>query len=164
MTKTITSFAMAQKNILGFDDLLEESDELQNRLGYVRAWYAVQDEDGDWQFGPSKFIGYQGLSADSYVANTYDLDGKVTEKLLQKWFIEIDETHPLYEELQASLSSFLDWYDKRPSSAFRLNIPIEVYEQIAGQSDQIDTNLTDLLIAVAKSLPLPERRRLAEAI
>ena len=49
-------------NIERFGKEVGQSPALQARLAYARAWYADQNSRGEWQFGPSKYVGYDGLS------------------------------------------------------------------------------------------------------
>ena len=59
---------------------VRRSPELAGRLGYARAWYAEQREDGHWRFGPSKFVGYEELDAETYLElSRRGLDGRRTE-------------------------------------------------------------------------------------
>ena len=106
-----------------FADEVRRSRQLAGRLSYVRAWYAEQDENGRWWFGPSKFVGYEGLDAATYVElwNT-GLDGRKTEAHLQRWFREIDSSSGLYGHLNSELSAFLALYDKAPNRKKRINV------------------------------------------
>lgn len=73
--------------------------------GRVAAWYATRDamNPTHWLFGPSKFIGYQGIRAEAYGSGQYALNGGETELHLQNsgWFEAVDRDHPLYEESRA---------------------------------------------------------------
>lgn len=55
---------------------------LEYQLSYFRAWYYIPELD---MVGPSKFIGYKGMTAEAYM-NSTELDGKVTEPILSRWF------------------------------------------------------------------------------
>ena len=54
---------------------------LESRLRYFRAWYYIPEIDA---VGPSKFIGYRGMTIPNYLK--YPLDGKETESVLGQWF------------------------------------------------------------------------------
>lgn len=164
MTKTVSAFDQVKSNILRFAEEVDESEGLQDRLGYNRSWYAIRNEDDNWMFGPSKFIGYVGLSADDYLKDTYSLDGKVTERILKEWFVCIGPDHPEYAKLREALVDQLDWFDKVPSSAARINVPLDYFEKRSDRNSGLDRNLADLVIAVASSLPETELRRIRKAL
>lgn len=95
------------------------SDTLVERMTNVRKWYAVMIDDGTWLFGPSKFIGYVGLTAETYVrmsAKGYEpatdrLHGWETESCLAHWFERPTER---VAELEAALRRFIVDEHKRP--------------------------------------------------
>lgn len=68
--------------VRAFNDGLAEDHELENQLSYFRAWYYIPEID---MVGPSKFIGYKGMTAAEYMSSS-ELDGKVTEPALSRWF------------------------------------------------------------------------------
>ena len=112
MPEFVDSAAQVIENIRRYQDEIGESAELVRRMTRVRGWYAVEANDGTWLFGPSKFIGYVGLTAETYVQmspRTYEpredrLDGRETEPVLQRWF-EPPMHHA--DELDRALRSFL---------------------------------------------------------
>ncbi len=134
-------------NIKRFGSEVRQSPELQGRLAYARAWYASKNERGEWQFGPSKFVGYEGLDAKQYIKSAEERDGRRTEAQLQQWFAEVDSSSDLYEQLSSDLIAFLAKFRKVPSTKMRINILKE--------AEQPDTNddIVELMVAVAKALP-----------
>ena len=162
MSLIVTTAKQACSNILKFEDELQGSSELQDRLSFARAWYAVRDEDGVWRFGPSKFIGYQKMTAKEYLDGKAR-DGRRTEAQLAQWFTEVPDDTELYETLSDALFEVLAEYGKTPSSKMRISVPDQVYEA-SEYPDDSETTLTDLLIKVAKSLPKGEIKRLKESI
>lgn len=151
-------------NIARFEAELDESPELQRRLAYARAWYAVLNEDGEWVFAPSKFCGYENMTAEEYV-NDDPRDGRRTEKQLQNWFSVVPEGEELFDELNEQLTAFLSHYDKPPSTAVRINVTNEyLAEYFAGDKGVRDRQIADLLIAVSRSLPIDERNRVKATI
>lgn len=149
------------RNIRRFEQELKESSQLQDRLPYARAWYADRDENGRWRFGPSKFIGYEDLDADSYVETSEILNGRRTEAQLRQWFVTVDPKSELGEELSDALSDFLGQFDKAPSTKARINILNDVYRD--GRTDQNDAFI-DLVLALAKMLPKKQVSRLKEGL
>src|SRR5688572_1612009 len=98
MSKISSTEQQVRRNIRRFRAELDSSTELQARLAYARAWYADCDDDDEWHFGPSKFVGYQGMTAKEYVDDG-PRDGRRTERKLATWFVQLPESDPLYEEL-----------------------------------------------------------------
>lgn len=141
-------------NIARFGKEVERSSALQKRLAYARSWYAYQDEEGQWRFGPSKFVGYDGMSAEGYIETAEDRDGRRTEAQLQQWFTAVDPESELGTQLSSALHRFLAGYGKAPSTKMRINVPNDVHAKHFGvtASDPHDILVTTL-IAAAKTLP-----------
>jgi len=70
------------ETVRAFNQGLTQGHGLENQLSYFRAWYYVPELD---MVGPSKFIGYRKMTAEAYM-NSTELDGKVTEPILSRWF------------------------------------------------------------------------------
>lgn len=163
MARLINSPDDASHGIKTYNEELETSNGLRERLAYVRAWYAIKTKNG-WSFGPSKFIGYQGLTADDYLGGR--LDGRKTEAQLAKWFQAVDDSTELYDELYNALEDFLEAYGKEPSSAVRINIVDSNWDDALDKVGDADRNakIVDLIVEVARSLPAPQLRSLREKI
>ena len=116
MPALVDSPAQAIENIHRYQTEIRRgtrlSDTLVERMTNVRKWHAVEADDGAWLFGPSKFVGYVGLTAETYVqlsARDYEpaadrLDGKKTRRRLQRWFEPATER---IAELDVALKSLL---------------------------------------------------------
>lgn len=163
MTRLINSPDDAALGIKTYNEELETSIGLRERLAYVRAWYAVKTKNG-WNFGPSKFIGYQGLTANDYLGGR--LDGRKTEAQLAKWFQAVDNSTALYDELYDALEDFLEAYGKEPSSAVRINVVDSNWDDALDEADDDDRNakIVNLIVEVARSLPAPYLRSLRDKI
>ena len=138
MPALVESPAQAIENIRRYQTELRpevrKSRELIRRMTAVRGWYAIEADDGTWLFAPSKFIGYVGLTAETYVkmnARGYEpaadrLDGRNTEPVLQQWF----ET-PAHraDELENALRRFLvDGHGRSgPNALARICVLKEAY-------------------------------------
>jgi hypothetical protein len=148
-------------NIARFEDEIKQSHALQKRLAYARAWYAYQDAKGAWHFGPSKFVGYEGMTAARYIDTAEDRDGRRTEAQLQQWFTEVDPASQLGKELSAALFAFLAQYGKAPSTKMRINVPNATYEAHFGRGakDPHDIIL-EMIVVAAKTLPPSQLKRL----
>lgn len=157
--------AIVSDGIRRFQNEVERSPALAGRLGYMRAWYAEPDGKGQWRFGPSKFVGYRGLDAESYLDPSDGKDGRRTEAQLRGWFTEVDPSSELYGELSSQLAAFLARYDKAPSTKTRINVLTSVYdEHYCTESDGDDRALVDLIVAVARRLPPYESKVLRESL
>ena len=138
-----------------FGNEVRDNPRVAGFLAYVRAWYAYPDEDGHWQFGPSKFIGYKGLTGEQYadLAPRGRLNVRRTETQLQQWFEKVDPTTELHGQLSAALSAFLAEHGKAPSRLMRISIPREVYRQhLEDGQNSASAPVLDLIVAVAESL------------
>lgn len=159
--KIASSAQMVLTNVLRFGREVDRSTDLQERLAYARAWYAHKDADGTWRFGPSKFIGYDGLNAERYIATAKDHDGRRSEAQLHQWFAVVEPSAPLYAELSAALIAFLAKYGKTPSTIMRLNVLKEVlHEHASLVPADPDDAIVELMVAVAKSLPAVQFNKL----
>jgi len=164
MSIIVPTLSHALRNIERFKSELDKSSELQRRLAFARAWYAHRGKDGAWLFAPSKFCGYKDMTAEEYT-NDDPRDGRRTEKQLQSWFTQVQETDELYEELIEGLTSFLDGYGKPPSSAFRISVTNDFYQNRGADGvASNDSALADLLIAVAQRLAPAERNRVRASL
>ena len=155
MPALATSLGTVCNAIHRFRSEAGRSTQLAGRLAYARAWYACRDRDGRWQFGPSKFVGYERLTAEQYLERSRKgLDGRRTETQLQRWFKELDPSSALHEELSAQLSAFLAEHGKAPSRKMRISIPERDYDELLGNARGRETGpILELLVAVAESLP-----------
>lgn len=166
MAKIVTKATDVIRSISAFNAALDASEGLQERLAYVRGWYAVRNGDGDWAFGPSKFIGYQNLTADEYLTPKSGLDGRKTEAQLVQWFQLVDEDTELYDELWDALIEFLDRYDKEPSRAARISVLDDSRDDFIDEADGNDyhSKVVNLIVEVARSLPTPYLRALKDKL
>src|SRR6056297_2825518 len=121
MTRLVSSFGPVKQNILGYRDFIDGQPDLHDRLSKHRAWYAIR-QNGHWHFGNSKIVGYADLTPETYLSE--DHDGRKTEAVLQKWFVEVGPGHPLHDDLWEALGAFLADYGKSPSKLARINVPV----------------------------------------
>lgn len=163
MAKLVTKASQVLTNIRRFPAEVEADAGMKARLAYNRAWYAEPDGPGRWNLGPSKFIGYEGMTAEAYDPQT--LNGRETERQLSQWYKQLHPSDPFFAEIDQTLRDYLARYSKAPSSLYRINISNEQYAQMMRRTDVDDNGtLTDLLIAVSRRLPQQERDRLRAAL
>ena len=166
MPTLATSPGTVREAINRFQVEVRRSPLLASRLAYARAWYACRDDEGRWQFGPSKFVGYEGLTARQYVKlSRKGLDGRRTEAQLQQWHEELDPSSELYQDLSAQLSALLAEYGKAPSRKMRISVPKEPRDERPTDSrDRERALMLDLIVAFAESLPRSELRALRKRL
>jgi hypothetical protein len=141
-------------NIIRFGAELQNSATLQKRLAYARCWYACLDDEGQWQFGPSRFVGYDGMTPDSYVDIAEGRDGRRAEAQLQQWFTVVDPASKLRSELGSALYRFLAMYGKAPSTKMRISVPNKVHEaNFEAVAREAHDALVETIVAAAKALP-----------
>jgi uncharacterized protein (DUF433 family) len=109
-------------NIKNYVSGLSKEPNLAARIKQHPAWYAIKDNNGKWNFGPSKFIGYANANAKQYLASYSRKDGKETEPALSKWFDQVDIHSPLGRELQNAFIAFAGHFGKTPNANWRVSV------------------------------------------
>jgi hypothetical protein len=112
--ETVKNYDEVIETVRNFNKGLEEGVGLENKLSYFRGWYYIPELDA---VGPSKFIGYKGMTAKEYM-NRNDLDGRETNEILSQWFKWFDvkdgET-PENKYLADLTERLLERFDKAPN-------------------------------------------------
>lgn len=110
------------QNVRVFNQALEQHADLRSRLPLTHAWYFVPELICA---GPSKFIGYKGMTAEFYLAN-YDkgLHGNRTETNLRQWFEMVDRGTPEHEYVPEVAYKLASKYFRFPRSGCRYNVPV----------------------------------------
>ncbi|MBN2098989.1 MAG: hypothetical protein JW753_05270 [Dehalococcoidia bacterium] len=110
--------------VRAFNNGLEEDENLRNQLGYFRAWYYIPEID---MVGPSKFVGYKGMTAAEYLRSYEELDGRDTEPVLSRLFEEMDpnegDRRREANYVRRLVESLLERYGKVPNKKSRFNAP-----------------------------------------
>jgi Uncharacterized conserved protein len=126
----VTDVQAARANILSYAREVARNQALQGRISRHGAWYATM-LDGVWYFGPSKFIGYQGINPKSYLDPRLEKHGSRTEEALKKLFDVVDPSSRLGRELYPQLKFFTSQYGKQPRQDFRISVaPDEIGSEI----------------------------------
>jgi uncharacterized protein (DUF433 family) len=118
----VPDFRHVAENIKRYQDDLAANDGLVARMSRHPAWYALRGEDGRWLFGPSKFVGYAGITAKRYLAPYDRTDGRETERVLTEWFQTVDLNSVLGRELESQFRDFFSRYGKVPHKLRRINV------------------------------------------
>jgi len=150
MQKTpITAVENMIENIQRYNDGI--NDAAAALMPYARSWYALQSGDG-WLFGPSKFIGYKGLTVEAYLkceGDQFWLDGRVAERVLQQWADLVEGGDPRYHEVHLALSELCARFGRKPNTLARISIVRTGRQTVGAHPDE----LVALLAAVFRGLP-----------
>ncbi|MDD3355208.1 hypothetical protein [Zoogloea sp.] len=119
MPSLVSSLDEAKSGIRRFQDELNVLPGVVDLLSSFQSWYAIADKDGRILFGPSKFIGYDGLTAERYREVNKWTDGRITEALLGRWFSQPDTTAE--QVLINELSRLLNRFGKKPNKRVRIS-------------------------------------------
>ena len=104
----VDSLEKAIENIARYQAEVQKEPGLGRRMMFVRAWYAARSDDGAWIFGPSKFIGYAGSTAEAYLSTTDVRAHRPREAVLKRWFDVVPLATPLGAELADALRKFVN--------------------------------------------------------
>jgi hypothetical protein len=149
-----------EKNIHSFIKAVESDGALQARLSNARAWYASKDQNGRWQFAPSKWAGYSNMTATQYVENARaNMDGRQTENRLSQWFRALPPGSSEHRELLRELAAFTSRYGKQPSAACRIAI-VHQFADYPSDGDE----LVSLIVRVAQGLSASQRGHIRDAL
>lgn len=97
--------------------------ELVKIIPYVQSWYVVDEfEDCEFQFGPSKFIGYANMTAKTYATEYRRLDGRITEKKLDDWAQMAISGHSQPLALHTALNDFAAKFNVYPNKRARISL------------------------------------------
>jgi hypothetical protein len=166
MLKIVSVPVQAFANILKFEAELQSTPQMQGRLAYARSWYAHRDQNGEWHFAPSKFVGYQDIDAATYLNSAEDTDGRRTEAQLQSFFKPVDAGSPLEAELNTALVAFLAKYGKTPSTKARVNVYRAFRHVNSGlvPENEVGDHVIELMVEVARRLPERQFRLLRDQL
>ena len=142
LTDLVSNPSQASANIRSYQKALADhmhGPEMQRRMKYVHAWYAIRQDDRGWLFGPSKFIGYAESNADAYISKAWPIgprDGRVTERALPDWFHEVEPGTRFHDELYDALCRFLQQFGHSgPRKDARISVLREVFDEISNTSE-----------------------------
>ena len=141
----VTTLGEAAENVRTFAEEVAREPRLQARLSHVHAWYALQQDDRTWLFGPSKFVGYRNNSAKQYLL-TYNLtggaDGRETERRLERWFQFVEPSSRLGKELFRQLGDFLAVWGRAPRKGTRISVATSALDQLPEAQSERFANKT----------------------
>lgn len=162
----VESYKEVLENVRVFNQQ-KDSGGLQRLLSRFRSWYYVPELG---VAGPSKFIGYKGMTADLYLRNNKQLDGKDTEARLPEWFVPLDmhnEDAPGYAVVNNIVDALFQRCGKKKSRLIHYNVP---RGWNPGQQPPRDTgpgvpaDMAEVYLRAFQSLPEEARRIIARRI
>lgn len=115
----VTSYDEVVENIRQFNDDLSRGAPGITSLSQFHHWYYIPELNA---FGPSKFIGYKGMCGASYNRG-HDKDGRATEKVLRKWFLELPPESKAGKRLMSELASMLAEHGKSVRKGASVHAP-----------------------------------------
>lgn len=118
--KLVKDLDEVRGRIRQFNDDLKMGKNLTARLKQFRAWYYDPESD---LVGPSKFIGYAGMTADQYVRQA-KLDGRETEPILSAWFRVLEAGSPEEALVREHVDTLCAAHGKSLNKAARFCAPI----------------------------------------
>ena len=121
----VESYEDVEKNVRSFNEGLESSDDLQQKLSAFIVWYYIPSADA---VGPSKYIGYRDMTAEKYhqlVGLHGELDGGQTESRLKQkeWFRELVKDTPEHERVKGKVEELVRKFDKSINKSARFLAP-----------------------------------------
>jgi hypothetical protein len=160
MMKLVSSVSQVMDNLRRYNDNVQAVADL---MPYARSWYALRTKSG-WLFGPSKYIGYDGMTPQKYLGSEYStqrhgrissddanivLDGRITEGVLRRWSDLVEEGHPEYARLHTALNELCARHGKKPNSLARISI---IKSEPDLEAPTFNDDLVTLLAAVFRGL------------
>jgi hypothetical protein len=143
-------------------DRLKES--LIQIISYVHSWICVFDEEtGEPQFGPSKFVGYRDMTPDIYSEHFKLMNGRETERVLEPWVRLVTEADANYDDLHRKLHEFCGRFGTKPRARCRISILTMEADRRVDDSGR-DAALVELLVKVCETLPAERRQEIARRI
>ncbi len=128
MPETVTTLEEVKDNIIAFNEGLGGNEGLVKYLPFFRAWYYIP---GLEYVGPSKFIGYRGMTAKIYLENhTSGMSGTETEPVLRQWFDLAHERPSDREYIMNLVKELLAGYHKIPNRKARYNTLKPLYDTV----------------------------------
>lgn len=128
MKRIVSHENEVERNIIAYQHEVEASPDLAGRIRQHPAWYAIRSPEGEWLFGPSKFVGYENMTAEAYMkvaAKGGGGDGRATERVLEKWFDIVPSDSARHRELKSAFDSFAQRFGKSAHGRWRVSVPRE---------------------------------------
>ena len=122
MTAHTETYSEVANAIRAYNDALVTSKELTRRLSNHTSWYFIK-VNGVFLYGPSKWVGYKDLDADTYIRLTRngELGGQLTEASLGPLRRKVTQNSSEHRSHYERLTELLATYGKTPNKRVRFN-------------------------------------------
>jgi hypothetical protein len=144
---------------------------LIDTLPYFRGWYCIDDlETGERLYGPSKLIGYVGLTIDRYFTKINQtgkrgLDGRKTEKELNRWFEKVDNSSAAFFDLSNELTVLCNRFGKIPSRAHHIHrLKPDAVSTAGDRMDERERRVVDFICNIYAALSVEGQKRIQQQV
>lgn len=158
----VSNVGQIQANMKRLSEGLNCSPDLAKHFGFAHTWYVDAQDPEEPIFGFSKFVGYEGVDAATYLNQYRILNRRNTELALKAFCEELEPDSPQFEAYHAKLTEWLAKFGKNPRNPVRLMVLKSEPQHDDGAEDHSaeDRRLLELLVAIADLLPLNQKHEL----
>ncbi|ASM71598.1 MULTISPECIES: hypothetical protein [Roseobacteraceae] len=153
MTSYTQTAEELMKAIVTYNEDLGTSKDLINRLSNNVSWYFFET-DGVYHYGPSKWVGYKDMDAETYIrlTDSRELGGQLTEASLASLRRQVAPNTSEHLAHYDRLTKMLAAYGKVPNKRVRFNAIVSIDDVDVEEADR-NANLVALISAVIRTLP-----------
>lgn len=165
------SFESTLRNIDAYWETARDYPDLIKDAARVKQWKAYRTESGEWRFGPSRFVGYEGVTAKKYIKRKKMgpaglLNGTETEKHLSQWTEDVRQNSKLYHQLLDELAEFLSEADVKVGSSASFSIMLtddksELLDTYDPTNDDVEV---EALVTLSKRLTKTQVEKLTRRL
>jgi hypothetical protein len=118
--ETVITYDDVLDSIRTFNNGLEQSKRFREQIPFFQSWYYVPELDS---VGPSKFIRYKDMTWLEYIRDHSELDSRVAEPVLSKWFKRLEEKSAESIWVRQRVDRLLGQYGKTVNSSSKFSAP-----------------------------------------
>jgi hypothetical protein len=118
--ETVITYDDVLDSIRAFNNGLEQSKRFREQIPFFQSWYYVPELDA---VGPSKFIRYKDMTWLEYIRDHSELDSRVAEPVLSKWFKRLEEKSAESIWVRQRVDRLLGQYGKTVNSSSKFSAP-----------------------------------------
>ena len=118
--ETVKTYQDVLESVRAFNKGLEPSRRLREQIRFFQSWYYIPELDA---VGPSKFIRYKDMTAFEYIRSHAELDGRVAEPVLSKWFSRLEPNSAEATWVRQRVEALFGRYGKIVNNAAKFSAP-----------------------------------------
>jgi hypothetical protein len=118
--ETVKTYQNVLESVRAFNKGLELSKRLREQIHFFQSWYYIPELDA---VGPSKFIRYKDMDAFEYIRSHTELDGRVAEPVLSKWFSRLEPNSAEAAWVRQRVEALVGRYGKIVNTAAKFSVP-----------------------------------------